>query len=134
MLKRTFTFTDYDGNERTEDHYFNLSEAEVLELQLTTDGGLTTMINRIVAAKDAKAIMKTFKDILSKAYGVKSPDGRRIEKSEELFKSFSETEAYSQLFVELCTDADAAAKFMEGILPQKETEQAPITPMIGTTN
>ncbi len=122
MLKKTMTYTDYNGVERTEDFYFNLTKAEVAEMEMGTSGGLAEMINSIVAAKDGPAILKIFKDLVLKAYGKKTPDGRRFEKSEEISKEFSETEAYSDLYIELATDADAAAEFVNGIIPK-----APIT-------
>jgi len=117
MLKKTITYTDYNGNERTEDFYFNLSKAEIMEMEMSTAGGLTEMIQKIVAAQDAPAIIKVFKELILKAYGEKSPDGKRFIKSEELSTAFSQTEAFSQLFMELATDADAAAKFVNGIIP-----------------
>lgn len=117
MLKKTFTYIDYNGVERTEDHYFNLSKAELMEMELSTTGGLAEMINKIVAAQDAPQIVKLFKDLVLKAYGQKSADGRRFIKSKELADEFSQTEAYSQLFMELATDADAASKFVNGIVP-----------------
>ena len=117
MLKKTITYNDYNGNERTEDFYFNLTKAEIMEMELGTTGGLAEMLTRIVAAQDAPAIIKMFKDIVLKAYGEKSPDGKRFIKSEELSTAFSQTEAYSQLCMELATDADEAAKFINGIVP-----------------
>ena len=124
MLKKTFTYTDYNGVERTEDHYFNLSKAELMEMELSTTGGLAEMINKIVAAQDAPAIVKVFKELVLKAYGQKSADGRRFIKSKELADEFSQTEAYSQLFMELATDADKAAEFINGIVPAKVAKQA----------
>lgn len=117
MLKKTITYNDYNGTERTEDFYFNLSKAEIMEMEMGTTGGLAEMIQRIVAAQDVPAIIKIFKDLVLKAYGVKSADGKRFIKSEELSTEFSQTEAYSILFMELATDADAAAKFINGIVP-----------------
>lgn len=124
MLKKTFTYTDYNGVERTEDHYFNLSKAELMEMELSTTGGLAEMINKIVAAQDAPSIVKMFKELVLKAYGQKSDDGRRFIKSKELSDSFAQTEAYSQLFMELATDADAAAAFVNGIVPAMEGKSA----------
>lgn len=120
MLKKTITYTDYNGSERTEDFYFNLTKAEVMEMEMSTSGGLTEMINRIVAAQDAPAIIDIFKKLVLKAYGVKSPDGKRFIKSEELSTEFSQTEAYSQLFMELATNADEASKFVNGIVPSTD--------------
>ena len=124
MLKKTFTYTDFNGVERTEDHYFNLSKAELMEMELSTTGGLAEMINKIVAAQDAPAIVKIFKDLVLKAYGQKSADGRRFIKSKELSDEFSQTEAYSQLFMELATDADAAAAFVNGIVPAMDNKSS----------
>lgn len=138
MLKKTITYTDYNGSERTEDFYFNLSKAEVMEMEMSTSGGLAGMIQRIVAAQDAPAIIKIFKDLILKAYGVKSPDGKRFIKSEELSTEFSQTEAYSILFMELSTDADAASEFVTGIVPvdkdQVEAAKAQAASMLPTNN
>lgn len=120
MLKKTITYTDYNGAERTEDFFFNLTKAEIMEMEMSTSGGLAEMIKKIVAAQDAPAIIKVFKDLVLKAYGEKSPDGKRFIKSEEIATAFSQTEAYSQLFMELATDANAAADFVNGIIPQAE--------------
>lgn len=117
MLKKTITYEDFDGNQRTEDFYFNLSKAEVMEMELGISGGMTQMLNRIIAAQEGDKIIKTFKEIILMAYGEKSPDGKRFIKSEELSTAFSQTEAYSQLFMELATSADAAANFVNGIIP-----------------
>jgi hypothetical protein len=117
MLKKTFTYTDYNGNERTEDKYFNLTQAEIMEMEMSVDGGLSEMIQRIVSAQDSPSIIKVFKELILKSYGEKSPDGKRFIKSEELSTEFSQTEAYSLLFTELATDADKAAEFVNGIIP-----------------
>ena len=118
MLKKTITYTDYDGNERSEDFYFYLSKAEVMEMEMSTAGGMSGMLKRIVAAQDTKLIVETFKSIIFKAYGEKSADGKRFVKSEELSKAFSETEAFSGLFMELVSDAGAAADFINAIVPK----------------
>jgi hypothetical protein len=119
MLKKSITYKDFDGNEIKEDFYFHLSKAEVMEMEMTADGGdgMTKMLNKIVEEKDPKKIVETFKDIIFKAYGEKSPDGKRFIKTKELSEAFSQTDAYSELFVELATDADAAAAFINGIIP-----------------
>lgn len=124
MIKKTITYSDYNGVERTEDFYFNLSKAEVMEMELSTTGGLAEMIKRVVAAQDQPAIIKIFKDLILKAYGEKSADGKRFVKSDEIAIAFSQTEAYSVLFMELATDADAAAKFVNGIVPADAAKQA----------
>lgn len=117
MIKKTYEFEDYNGLKRKEDCYFNLSKAEIMEMELGTAGGLAEMIQRVVNAQDTPSIVKIFKDLILKAYGEKSPDGRRFIKSQELSEAFSQTEAYSMLFMELATDADAAAAFINGIVP-----------------
>lgn len=123
MIKKTITYFDYNDVERTEDFYFNLTEAEVLEMEMSISGGLTEMIKRIVATQDQPAIIKIFKDLILKAYGEKSPDGKRFIKSEEIATAFSQTEAYSQLFMKLATDADEASKFVNGIVPTGAVRQ-----------
>lgn len=125
MLKKTITYTDYNGVERTETFRFHLSKAEILEMELTTTGGLAEMIQRIVAAKDTPALVKIFKDLILKAYGELDADGRRFIKSRELSDAFAQTEAYSQLFMELATDTDAAAAFINGIVPSDVAKQLP---------
>ena len=122
MLKKTITYTDYNGSERTEDFYFNLSKAEVMEMEMSTTGGLAETITKIVAAQDSPAIIKIFKELVLKAYGEKSPDGKRFIKSDEIATAFSQTEAYSNLFMELATDAEAAAAFVNGITPAVDSK------------
>lgn len=124
MLKKTITYTDYNNVERTEDFYFNLTKAEVMEMEMSTSGGLAEMITRIVAAQDVPSIIKVFKDLVLKAYGVKSADGRRFMKSSELSDEFAQTEAYSVLFMELATDDKAAAAFINGIVPADVADKA----------
>lgn len=125
MLKKIITYIDYNGVERTEPFYFNLSKAELMEMELGVTGGMTEMLDKIIAAKDAPSLMKTFKEMIMKAYGVKSDDGKRLIKSEELSIAFTQTEAYSVLFMELITDDKAAADFVNGIIPNEiQTEVA----------
>ena len=119
MLKKIITYTDYNGVERTEPFYFNLSKAELMEMELGVTGGMTEMLNKIINAKDGPSLMKTFKEMIMKAYGVKSDDGKRLIKSEELSIAFTQTEAYSVLFMELITDDKAAADFVNGIIPNE---------------
>ena len=126
MLKKTITYTDYNGSERTEDFYFNLTQAEITEMELSTTGGLAEMIQKIVAAQDAPSIIKVFKELILRAYGEKSPDGKRFIKSEEISTAFSQTEAYSILFMELATDAKAAGDFVNGIVPSEMSKKANI--------
>lgn len=119
MIKKTITYNDYNGVERTEDFYFNLSEAEVMEMELGVTGGMAEMLQRIVQAQDGPTIIQTFKDVVLRSYGVKSPDGKRFIKNDTLREEFSQTEAYSQLFMKLAMDSKAAADFVNGIMPKK---------------
>jgi hypothetical protein len=117
MYKETFTYEDFNGLERTEDFYFNLSEAELLEMNTSYEGGLMTMLNKIVAAQDGPTIMKWFKKILLAAYGEKSEDGRYFDKSAEIKHRFEHTPVYSIMYTKLATDDEYAAKFMNSIVP-----------------
>lgn len=128
MLKKTITYTDCNGTERTEDFYFNLNKAEIMKMEMGTKGGLAEKINRIVAAQDAPAIIEVFEDLIQRAYGVKTSDGRGFRKTQEALEDFMATEAYSILFMELATDADAAAKFVNGIVPADMVQQAAALP------
>ena len=129
MLKKTITYHDYNGVEYTQDFYFNLSKAEIMEMELGTTGGLAEMIQKIVAAQDAPSIIKVFKDLILKSYGEKSADGKRFIKSDEMSTAFSQTEAYSELFMELATNAEAAAAFVNGIVPAEMAKEA-ATPVL----
>lgn len=123
MLKKTIKYMDYDEVEREEDFYFNLTQAELTTMQMSEVGGLEKKLETIVKTKDAPRIMEMFRDIIRRSYGVKSADGRRFIKNDELADEFEQTEAYSILFMELCTDADAAAAFVQGILPKNLAEE-----------
>lgn len=126
MLKETIKYTDFNGVEREEDFYFNLTKAEITEMEMSVDGGLVERINKIVQAKDAKEIVKIFKTIVLDAYGEKSADGRRFIKTPELREAFSQTMAYSNLFMELATNDIKAAAFIKGIMPKEATAIQPI--------
>lgn len=123
MLKKTIKYVDCNDVEREEDFYFNLTEAELMEMEYGTTGGFSEMIKKIIAAQDTPTIMKIFKELLLKAYGEKSPDGKRFVKSDEISTAFSQTEAYSKLFMELATDDVKAAEFVNGIIPKSVSSQ-----------
>lgn len=124
MLKKTITYTDYNGNERKEDFYFNLNKAEIAEMELEVKGGMSAMLQEITAAQDTPSLIKVFKNLILKSYGKKSPDGIRFIKSQELRDEFEQSEAYSELFMELATNADAASEFVNGIIPQSVAAEA----------
>lgn len=117
MYKKTITYKDYDGVERTEDFFFNLSKAELLEMEMETPGGMKRKLEKIVSEQDLGRLIEAFKDFILRSYGEKSPDGRRFIKSKELTEAFTQTEAYSDLFMLFATDADASAEFLNGIVP-----------------
>lgn len=119
MLKRTIDFEDYDGNKRSEDHYFNLNKSEVIKW-LTTSGDYTLdkVLERLSTERNGKKIMEIFESLIKLSYGKKSVDGRKFEKNEEIWNDFYQTEAYSILFTELVTDAKKAADFVNKIIPK----------------
>jgi hypothetical protein len=126
MLKKTITYIDFNGDETSEDFYFHLSKAELVELEVSYKGGLQEAIKRIIDADDGKAIIAEFKKIILGSYGERSDDGRRFIKNQTLRDEFESTEAYSTLFMELVTDADKAAEFVRGVIPKdliEETEK-----------
>lgn len=116
MYKETITFNDYNDKERTEDFYFDLSEAELIDMEMTTPGGYVEMLNSAIKAQDHITLYKAFKAFVSTSYGQKSADGREFEKSEAITKKFMSTRAYSNLMTRLCTDANYASKFVNGII------------------
>ena len=124
MLKKTITYTDYDGLERTEEFRFNLTKAELVDMELTTAGTFSETMKRIIAKKDIIRIAKLFKELLLKSYGVKSDDGKRFIKSQELSEAFSQTEAYSDLYIELLSNPEEAAKFFAEVAPKMEEVSA----------
>lgn len=119
MLKKRISYTDFNGGEQVEDFYFNLTKAECLDLEMDhySEGGLKEAMEKIVAANDGKAIMAEMKKIILMSYGVKSPDGKRFIKNKDLREQFESSEAYSELFIEMVTEADAAVRFIAGVMP-----------------
>jgi len=126
MLKKTIKYVDFDGNERSEEYRFHLSKSELMEMELSTSGGMERMVNRIVNARDAKSLVKIFKEIILKSYGELSDDGKffiKVKDGHRLADDFAQTEAYSELFMELTTNEEAAAEFINGIVPANLREQ-----------
>ena len=134
MVKKTITYTDYDGNERTEDFYFNLSNAEVMEANLNMEGGLKAYIEQIIAAKDQLKLVKLFKEVLMMSVGKKSPDGRLFMKSDTIRAEFEASPAYSEIYMGLVTDADAAGKFIDAVMNLKPENVNPAMNMAATAN
>lgn len=134
MLKKTVTYTDYNGVERTEDFYFNLTRSELMEMHLTTEGGMDEKINSIIKAKSQRELEKLFKEILLKSYGKKSPDGRLFMKNDEIRAEFEASPVYDELYMKLFTDENAAADFVNGVIPQVPQNANPAMQMAATAN
>lgn len=118
MIKKTVTYEDFDGKTRTEDFYFNLTKAELTEMEMSFNGGLSQLLEKIVKENDQKLIIEYFKKIVLDSYGVKSLDGRQFMKTPEIRADFASTAAYSDIFMELATDSEAASAFINGIVPK----------------
>lgn len=124
MLKKTITYTNFNDEEVSEDFFFHLSKAELVELEMSQKGGLSAALERIIAAEDNQSIIAEFKNIILSAYGKRSDDGKRFIKNQELRDEFTSSEAYSELFMELVTNTDAASEFINGVIPQDMVEEA----------
>ena len=123
MLKKTIKYTDYDGNVREEDFYFNLNKSEIAQLELSIPGGITNKITEIAKKQDIPQMLKFFKLFIEKSYGEKSDDGKYFRKSAERFADFESTEAFNQLMLELIESPDATVKFFMGIFPEDMQKQ-----------
>ena len=128
MLKKTIEYEDWDGVKRTEDFYFNISKSELMEMELSTEGGLKNRLEKIAKKVDAPKIMEFFKDFILKSYCEKSDDGRRLIRRKELAEAFTETPAYDILFMELISDQDKGAAFINGVLPKMDESSIPAPP------
>lgn len=123
MIKKTVTYTDYNGKERTEDFYFDLSEDRIIELSFSKDGGIEEFIQRIIQEKDQQEMIKLFRDFLELTYGEKSDDGKYFVQNEQVFAKFKATKAYSKIFMELAFNSDAAAEFINKVIPAEIAEK-----------
>lgn len=118
MIKLTRTYTDYNGVEKTEDFFFHLSEAEILDMELETEGGFIETINKISNAKDLPQLIKLFRRLLHKSYGEKTPDGGFL-KNDEILAKFMAKKAYSDIYVELATNDELGSEFVKKVVPSK---------------
>jgi hypothetical protein len=123
MLKRVIEYEDFNGNQTSEIFYFNLSKSELIEMEVEYKQGMGQMLQDIIDSKDEKELITKFKEIILSAYGQKSDDGKRFIKSDSLREEFSQTAAYTELFMELATNDDAAVQFLSGILPRDVVAQ-----------
>lgn len=121
MIKKTIKYTDYNGVERTEDYYFNLNKAEVIEMEVSVEGGYSELIDRIIKTNDNREIVNVLKTIILKSYGEKSIDGKRFMKVDDngnpLYRKFEDTEAFVELYMELANNAKEAAEFINAVIP-----------------
>jgi len=124
VLKKTITYEDFNGEEVSEDFFFHLSKAELVELEVSHKDGLSAALERIVAAEDGKSIIAEFKNIILGSYGKRSDDGRRFVKNQEIRDEFESSEAYSVLFMEILTDTNSAVEFINGVVPKNLAEEA----------
>lgn len=127
MYNKTITYTDFDGNERTETFYFNLTKAELLNMELAQSGGMTKLIEKITQEEDIPKLVNLFNSIIDKAYGKKSDDGKRFIKSQEILDEFKQTQAYSDFYTELVTNTDLAIEFINNIIPKDLVPEEGIT-------
>lgn len=124
MIMKNIKYVDYDGVERSESFFFNLSKAELVSMDFEIEGGFKRKIEKVIEAQNQRELIEIFKDIIFRSYGEKSADGRRFIKSKEISEAFTQTEAYSELFMELATDAKAAEAFIKGIMPADVAKDA----------
>ncbi len=117
MFKKPITYTNFNGETKTKDYYFNLTKAEIAEMELEIPGGLSAQLKEITEAQDTPSLVKVFKSLILRSVGVKSADGERFVKNAQIREEFEQSEAYSELFMELATNAEAAAEFINGIVP-----------------
>lgn len=131
MLAKTIKFLDLDDNEVEETFYFNLSQAEITEMELSKKGGLSAYLLGIIASEDGELIMAAFKDLICKSVGKRSMDGRRFIKNQEVVDEFVQSDAYSKFFMELVTDAGAASDFINGVVASamKDNSLAEVKPI-----
>ncbi len=131
MLKKTITYEDFDGVQRTEDFYFNLTKSEIVEMENSVGGGLSSLLQKIIAEGDQKRLIEYFKKLVIGAYGEKSADGRVFLKNDRIREEFACTAAYSEIFMELATDDKAAAEFVNGVIPNMDKNQKTVPAMPG---
>lgn len=130
MIKKTVKYEDFNGEQVTEDCYFNLSKAELMEMNFQASGGLENYARAIINARDAAAMMSVYKDLILKAYGVKTPDGKHFMKSDQIRLEFECSPAYSEIYMELISDEKAAAEFFNGIIPKDLAEDPRVKSLI----
>lgn len=117
MYKKRIKYTDFNDAVREEDFYFNISKSEIVKMEISEDGGLQERLERVIQAKKGREIMEVFENLILSSYGVRSLDGKSFSKSPEVIQAFKDTAAYDVFFMELVTDAEAAAIFVNAVFP-----------------
>lgn len=123
MIKKTVTYKDLNGKERTETFYFHYFESEIMDMEMSEEGGLAERIQRIIDAKDQASLLKVIKKFVVDAYGIKSDDGRRFIKNQDVKDAFVECPAYSKIYMELLTNDELAAEFVNKVVPEDMAAQ-----------
>ena len=126
MYKITRKFEDFNGVEKEQDFYFNLTKADILKMELSEEGGMDKRLDRLVKTKDMKEAIKVFEGLLLMAYGVKTDDGRFV-KNDQVRAEFASSAAYSEIYFDLATNPEEAKKFVEGVVPKFEEQANKVT-------
>lgn len=124
MYQWKHEYVDYNGNKRNETFYFNFTKAEIQDLEFRTPGGIKNYVTSIVDTLNGQKIADLFKYLIQESYGIRDPEGRRFIKNKEVLEAFTQTEAYSDLYMMLATDDKKAAEFFNGIFPKEALEAA----------
>lgn len=126
MIKKTVSYDGFDGETVTEDLYFHFNKAELMELEVETERGFSKKLQAVAEAKDVREVLAVFKDIVVRAYGVRSEDGKRFIKTERAREEFDGSEAYSEVLFDLLSDPASAARFVGGLMPSDLLEKAKV--------
>ena len=117
MIKKTVKYVDFNGVDKSEDLYFNLTKTELNNLNFKHHGTYSDQLKAIVDNKDVKLVTELFAEIIQRGYGIKSEDGRNFRKSPEILYDFTTSAVYDALMTELLENADEAANLFVGMLP-----------------
>lgn len=124
MLTKAITYTDYNGNKKTKNFYFNLTKTELAKMELLNKAGMEETIKQMINEDDREKIVSLFESLVLGAVGEKSADGERFEKSDEIRAAFQQHPAYDVLFMELISNSKSMADFINAIVPAEVSEGA----------
>lgn len=132
MLKKRITYTNFEDEEVTETFYFNLTKADLMEMEVSKRGGLNGYIERIQETNDAGLVFEELKSLMSRSVGRLAPDGRGFSRSQQIRDEFMNSEAFSNFILEMLTDPQLAAEFIQGLIPKNiESEVDRIVKKLG---